>query len=90
MATGGADYYPDRHWYEDVLCLYEYQTKKGSARAFYQVINTNGFLGYYEKFSGDEGTIMISENPITALSGVRSSWLIMARNSDLARSAASA
>src|SRR3984893_4072404 len=33
---------------------------------------------------------MISENPRTAVSGVRSSWLILARNSDFARFAASA
>ena len=33
---------------------------------------------------------MISEKPITALSGVRSSWLILARNVDLARLASSA
>src|SRR4051812_21100214 len=33
---------------------------------------------------------MISENPRMALSGVRSSWLMLARNSDLARLAASA
>ena len=33
---------------------------------------------------------MISEKPMMALSGVRSSWLILARNSDLARLASSA
>ena len=35
-------------------------------------------------------SLMISENPMIAFSGVRSSWLIAARNSDLARFAASA
>src|SRR6266704_523144 len=33
---------------------------------------------------------IISEKPITALSGVRSSWLILARNSDLVSFASSA
>ena len=63
MAVGGMDYYPDLEWYEDVLCLYEYKTKHGSARAFYQVINTNGFGSYYEKYGGDKGTIILSESP---------------------------
>ena len=66
-AVGGKDYYPDRDWYEDVMALYEYEHehkgRKGSARAYYQVLNTNGFGDYYEKYSGTKGTIMLSENP---------------------------
>jgi len=61
MAIGGVDYYPNLEWFEDVLCLYEYQTKHGSARAFYQVINTNGFGNYFEKYGGDKGTLILSE-----------------------------
>ena len=67
VAVGGSDFYADRDWYEDVLCIYEYthkhQDKTGTARAFYQVLNTNGFLDYYEKYGGTKGTIMLSENP---------------------------
>ena len=67
VSLGGKDYYGDREWYEDVLALFEYTTggggKTGSARAFYQVLNTNGFGNYYERFSGDRGSVTISEDP---------------------------
>lgn len=67
VAMGGADYFEDREWYEDVLAMYEYEThfggRKGSARACYQVLNTNSFGHYFERFSGDGGAITISENP---------------------------
>jgi predicted dehydrogenase len=63
MAVAGKDYYKDREWYEDVLVVYEYATKAGSARAFYQVLNTNSYGHYYERFRGDKGTLTISENP---------------------------
>jgi predicted dehydrogenase len=62
VALGGADYFPGREWYEDVMVTYEYKTPKGSARAFYQVLNTNGYGSYYERFMGDKGTLTISEN----------------------------
>jgi len=61
MAVAGGDYYKDRDWYEDVMCLYEYKTKKGSARAYYQVLNTNGYGNFYERYRGDKGTINITE-----------------------------
>ncbi|MBN2450890.1 MAG: Gfo/Idh/MocA family oxidoreductase [Lentisphaeria bacterium] len=63
LAMGGSDYFPDREWYEDVLCTYDYKTKAGSARAFYQVLNTNSYGHYFERFGGDGGAITISENP---------------------------
>jgi len=67
VALGGEDYFPDREWYEDVVALYEYQTevdgKKGSARATYQILNTNSYGHYFERFSGDGGAITLSENP---------------------------
>jgi predicted dehydrogenase len=66
MAMGGHDYFEDREWHEDVVTLYEYQTlfagKKGSARAYYQVLNTSGWQEYYERFNGDRGSINLSEN----------------------------
>ncbi len=69
LAMGGADYFADREWYEDVLVMYEYATefkgKPGSARAFYQVLNTNSYGHYYERFSGDGGALTLSENPKT-------------------------
>jgi len=63
QAVGGDDYWPDREWYEDVMCLYEYKPKAGpSVRGFYQVQSTNGFGHYYERFMGDKGTITMSED----------------------------
>lgn len=64
MAAGGSDYYKDREWYEDMMTVYDYKTGAGSVRAFYQVLNTSGFGGYYERFHGDAGTLTISENPL--------------------------
>jgi len=62
-AVGGNDYWPDREWYEDVMCLYEYKPKAGpSVRAFYQIQSTNGFGHYYERFMGDKGTLTMSED----------------------------
>ncbi|MCK5802258.1 MAG: Gfo/Idh/MocA family oxidoreductase [Lentisphaeria bacterium] len=65
VAMGSTDYF-QREWFEDVLCTYEYKTtqngKKGSARAFYQILNTNSCGHYFERFSGDGGALTISEN----------------------------
>jgi predicted dehydrogenase len=63
-ASGGNDYYPTatREWYDTVMVLYEYQTPNGPARAFYQTQTTNGSLGYFEKFMGDQGTLVLSES----------------------------
>ncbi|MBI4976129.1 MAG: Gfo/Idh/MocA family oxidoreductase [Spirochaetes bacterium] len=61
-ANGSADYYPDREWYADVMAVYEYATSAGSVRAFYQVLNTTSYGSYFERFHGDGGTIVISEN----------------------------
>ncbi len=62
IASGGLDYYKDKEWYDNVMAIYEYQTAKGPARAFYQVLNTTSFGGYYEVFMGDKGTFQLSEN----------------------------
>ena len=64
MASGGTDYYAKNthEWYDAVLATYEYETKDGTVRAFYQTITTNSNQGYFENFMGDEGTLMISES----------------------------
>jgi len=64
MASGGTDYYdPKTHeWYDTVMAIYEYETKAGTARAFYKTQTTNGSLGYFEQFMGDQGTLVISES----------------------------
>ncbi len=63
VASGGTDYYEDdREWYDSIMAVYEYHTQAGVVRAFYQVLNTTSFGGYYEAFMGDRGTINISED----------------------------
>ncbi|AQT69274.1 putative oxidoreductase YvaA [Anaerohalosphaera lusitana] len=63
IANGGTDYYDKEthEWYDVVMAVYEYETKKGTVRAFYQTGTTNSNGGYYETFMGDKGTLTISE-----------------------------
>jgi predicted dehydrogenase len=63
-ASGGTDYHdPATHeWYDTVMAIYEYETKEGPARAYYQTQTTNGSQGYFENFMGDQGTLVISES----------------------------
>jgi len=63
IASGGTDYYDKstHQWHDTVMAIYEYQTKDGVVRAFYQTITTNSSNGYFEAFMGDEGTLQISE-----------------------------
>jgi predicted dehydrogenase len=64
VASGGLDYHdPATHeWYDTVMTVYEFETAKGKARAYYQTQTTNGSLGYFENFMGDQGTLVISES----------------------------
>ena len=63
-ASGGTDYYEKKthEWYDTVMAIFEYETKKGMVRAFYQTITTNSSQGYFETFMGDKGTLQISES----------------------------
>ena len=64
IASGGTDYYDSNthEWYDTVMAIYEFETKKGVVRAFYQVLTTNSSQGYFETFMGDQGTLQISES----------------------------
>ena len=64
IASGGHDYYPPetREWYDTAMVVYEYETPQGGARGFYQTQTTNSSLGYFERFMGDQGTLVISES----------------------------
>jgi hypothetical protein len=44
------------------MAIYEYETKAGPARAYYQTQTTNGSQGYFENFMGDQGTLVLSES----------------------------
>jgi predicted dehydrogenase len=62
MASGGRSYFKDREHFDNVMCIFEYETALGSARAFYQVLTTTSSGGgYYETFMGTDGTIEMSE-----------------------------
>lgn len=62
MASGGRSYFKDREHFDNVMCVFDYDTPHGNARAFYQVLTTTSAGGgYYESFMGTEGTIEISE-----------------------------
>jgi len=61
IASGGIDYYKNREWYDNVMTVYEFKTKKGIARALYQVQTTTKHGGFYETFMGENGSIVISE-----------------------------
>jgi predicted dehydrogenase len=64
IAGGGTDYYDKatHEWYDNVMAIYEYPTKQGLVRAFYQTLTTNSNNGYYETFMGDMATLGISES----------------------------
>ncbi len=61
IASGGIDYWKGHDWYDNVMAIYEYETKQGIVRAFYQTITTNSSNGYFETFMGDQGTLVVSE-----------------------------
>ena len=61
VASGGVDYYRNREWFDNVMAIYEFETKEGAARAFYQVQTTTAHGGFYETFMGDYGSLVISE-----------------------------
>ena len=63
FASGGRDYYQDREWYDNVLALYEYEVEGHPVRGFYQVLNTTSYGGFFETFMGDEGSMVVSEDP---------------------------
>ena len=62
IASGGVDYWKGHEWYDTVMAIYEYETKAGTVRAFYQTGTTNSSNGYFESFMGDQGTLTISES----------------------------
>ena len=62
MASGGRNHFKTREHFDNVMCVFEYDTPEGGARAFYQVLTTTSAGGgYFESFMGTEGSIDISE-----------------------------
>jgi len=66
LACGGLDYYNEqagRDLYDNVMAIYEYKTQAGPVRGAYQVLNTTSHGGFFETFMGDEGSMVVSEDP---------------------------
>jgi len=62
VASGGRNYFREREHFDNVMCIFEYDTPWGGTRAFYQVLTTTSAGGgYYESFMGTKGTLQISE-----------------------------
>jgi predicted dehydrogenase len=62
FASGGNDYFKNREHFDNVMCIFEYDTPQGGVRAFYQVLTTTSAGGgFSESFMGSEATIKISE-----------------------------
>jgi predicted dehydrogenase len=79
MASGGRNFFKTREHFDNVMCVFEYDTPQGGARAFYQVLTTTSAGGgYFESFMGSEGTINISERSaytnIYREAGSKRSW----------------
>ena len=62
VASGGADFYKTHEWFDNVMCIYEFDAPGGLARASYQVLTTTSNGGYFETFMGVDGTLVISES----------------------------
>lgn len=71
VACGGVDFYRDHEWFDNVMCIYEYENDEGVGRAFYQVLTTTKHGGFYETFMGENGSLQISEVPARGNSCMR-------------------
>jgi predicted dehydrogenase len=95
MASGGRNFFKNREHFDNVMCVFEYDTPQGGARAFYQVLTTTSAGGgYYEAFMGTEGTIEISERAaytnIYRESGASRNWDELVRRGVLTKVAGDA
>jgi len=62
FATGGKAYFKDREHFDNMMVLFDYETKYGEVRAFYQVLTTTSSGGgFWENFMGTEATIKTAE-----------------------------
>jgi predicted dehydrogenase len=61
-ASGGRSYFKQREHFDNMMCIFDYDTPQGEVRAFYQVLTTTSYGGgFYEAFTGTEASIKISE-----------------------------
>lgn len=61
-ASGSNPVFKQREHFDNVMCVFDYDTPQGEVSAFYQVLTTTGAgKGFYETFMGTEGALTISE-----------------------------
>ena len=61
-ASGGNAFFKQREHFDNVMCIFEYDTPLGEVRAFYEVLTTTSYGGgFFESFMGTEASIKISE-----------------------------
>ncbi len=61
-ASGGRSHFKDREHFDNVMCIFDYDTPQGEVRAFYQVLTTTSYGGgFHESFMGTEASLKISE-----------------------------
>ncbi len=62
FASGGNSFFKEREHFDNVMCIFDYDTPQGEVRAFYQVLTTTSYgLGFYESFMGTQASLRISE-----------------------------
>lgn len=62
FATAGKSYFKQREHFDNVLCVFDWDTKYGEVRGFYQVLTTTSSGGgFWENFMGTQATIKTAE-----------------------------
>ena len=64
-ASGGLDYYQPYELYDNISCIYEWDYdwsgRKTTVRGTYEINTTTELGGFFEKFTGTQGELAISE-----------------------------
>jgi predicted dehydrogenase len=61
-ASGGRAYFKKREHFDNMMCIFDYDTPQGEVRAFYQVLTTTSSGGgFWENFMGTHATIKTAE-----------------------------
>jgi predicted dehydrogenase len=61
-ASGGRAYFKEREHFDNMMCIFDYDTPEGEVRAFYQVLTTTSSGGgFWESFMGTNATIKTAE-----------------------------
>jgi hypothetical protein len=69
MACGCTGYLDKKmhQWYDTMMTVYEYETDQGPICVYYQILSHNGNDGCFERFFGEQGTLVLSETANRAI-----------------------